>query len=179
MGWLLSVGHKGISKPWHSPSGVRNIPVTYCFACCLHFNDSCFVVNHGIFLNFSYSLWSVKSSVRSISDLRLGETMVQALIHQKGAMTQVSLDEHFPWNQQLFSSTASWWLHLHLFAFVSVFIFFTLNKLKSTYSNAKGWIAHDLQKLMPLCNFSKFHFCMNHLAILLRYRLWLSKPMWG
>lgn len=50
------------------------------------------------------------------------ETMVQALIHQKGAMTQVSLDEHFPGTNS-FSSTASWWLHLHLFAFVSVFIF--------------------------------------------------------
>lgn len=37
-------------------------------------------MNHSIFLNFSYSLWFVKSSALPISDLHLGETMVQALI---------------------------------------------------------------------------------------------------
>lgn len=128
----------GLRNKDTTPSGVRNTPVTYCSACCLHFNDSCFVVNHSIFLNFSYSLWSVKSSVRSISDLHLGETMVQALIHQKGAMTQVSLDEDFPWNQQLFSSTASWWLHLHLFAFVSVFIFFYFKQIEVNLFKCQG-----------------------------------------
>lgn len=76
--------------------------------------------------------------------------MVLAFGKQERAITQLSLG-------RLLSETNSFSAKqkddgysctcLHL----PVCLFFILNKLKPTYSNAMGWIAHDLQKLITLC----------------------------
>lgn len=75
--------------------------------------------------------------------------MALSLTKQKRAITQLSLGGHLCRTN---SFSAKWQdddcicTCLHF----SVCLFFILNKLKSTYLNALGWIAHDLQKLMPL-----------------------------
>lgn len=104
-------------------------------------------MNHSIFLNFSYSLWLLKPLALPSSDLRLAEAL--ALTPPKSHCTAFS--------GRLLSATSSSPAKRQDDGYIctclrlSVCFSFILNKLKPTYSNAMGWIAHDLQKLMPLC----------------------------
>lgn len=113
-------------------------------------------MNHSIFLNFSYSLWLLKPLALPSSDLRLAEAL--ALTPPKSHCTAFS--------GRLLSATSSSPAKRQDDGYIctclrlSVCFSFILNKLKPTYSNAMGWIAHDLQKLMPLSS-SSLSGCMH------------------